>query len=314
VKGTSTSDALCLRITGEDGEATATISTRAASLRTLEVGGLALVEPTSQMTDLSGMAGAVMAPWPNRVEDAAWWYEGQRLQLPANEPELSNAIHGLLTQNDFEVRRRGIDFVQLTTEIDPQPGYPFALEVDVRYRVHRDGLNARIEVTNRSARVAPVAVGVHPYLRLGDVPLDRLHVSIDADRVWQLDQRNLPSTSREVRGTDEDPWEPHLVAAGPEHALYRRSHVVGRALVHALSANDGLAVELWAESRLPWTQLYVAPDLMTDEGPRRAVAIEPMSAPPNALRSGVDLHYLPRDGRRAWRWAIRLRQPESRIL
>ncbi len=258
------------------------------------------------------MAGAVIVPWPNRVEDGTWWHEGQRLQLPVDEPELHNAIHGLLTHSEFEVHHRGVDFVTLAAGIDPQPGYPFALEVHVGYALLRDGLSARIEVANRSRSVAPVAVGVHPYLRLGDTPIEDLRVSIDADRAWQLDARNLPGASRDVSGTQEDPRSLHQVAELPSHALYRRTRATNRGLVHTLSAGGPHVVELWADAVLPWTQWYVAPDLMTDEGPRRALAIEPMSAPPNALRTGSDLCHLPPDGRRTWRWAIRLRQPESR--
>lgn len=311
MKELQASDVVHLRHVGTEHETTATISARAAAVRSLAVDGIALVEPTAQVPDLPGMAGAVLAPWPNRVEDGTWWYDGQRLQLPVNEPELGNAIHGLLAQTDFAVHARSASSVELRTTIDPQPGYPFALEVRVGYSLHPDGLSARVDVANRGTRAAPVAVGVHPYLRLGDTPLDDLRVSIDADRAWLLDERNLPGAPRDVRGAAEDFRAPHPVDDLPAHALYRRMDAASRGLVHRLSAEDGRAVELWADPTLPWTQWYVAPDLMTDDGPRRTVAVEPMSAPPNALRSGVDLFRLPPNGSRTWRWAIRLRQPES---
>ena len=303
---------LRLRLVDADDDTVATVSTRAASLRSLEVGGVALIEPTCYAADLPGMSGAVLAPWPNRVEDATWWHEGQRLQLQVNEPDSGSAIHGLLTQTDFEVHEAGTAFVALRTDLDPQPGYPFSLEVTVRYRLGSAGLSAQIEVGNRSQRPAPVAVGVHPYLRLGEVPLGDLHVSIDADRVWPLDARNLPTTWRNVRGTDEDPRLPHRVSAAPEHVLYQRSELNQRDIVHSLSADDGRAVELRADAALLWTQWYVEPALMTDDGPRRALAIEPMSAPPNALRSGADLCHIPPAEHRTWSWSIRLRQPASR--
>lgn len=306
------STTLRLRLVDGNADILATVSTLAASLRTLEVGGVALIEPTSQVPQVPGMAGAVLVPWPNRVEDAVWWHDGQLLRLPVNEPDLGNAIHGLLTQTRFEVREHGTAAIELHVDLDPQPGYPFALEVTVGYSLRPGGLNARIEIVNRSTRPAPVAVGAHPYLRLGSVPLEDLEVTVDADRVWPLDARNLPGTPQDVRGTDRDPRLPHLVADAPSHVLYQHSRPGRGGLVHSLRAKDGRSVELRTDASLPWTQWYVAPDLMTDEGPRRALAIEPMSAPPNALRSGASLCRVPPGGRRTWGWSIGLRQPASR--
>lgn len=301
-----------LRLVTAHGGAVATVSRRAASLRTLEVGGLALVEPTSSVAGLPGMAGAVLAPWPNRVDGGTWWYAGRKLQLRVTEPELGNAIHGLLTETEFEIGTVGPGFAELRAVIEPQPGYPFLLAVVVRYRLHADGISARVEIRNRSAQRAPVAVGAHPYLRLGDEPPEALLVTIDADRRWPLDARNLPGVPRDVRGTPDDPRAPHPLASSPTHALYQRSAPARGDLVHSLRAADGRSVELHAEATLPWTQWYVAPDLMTDEGPRRALAIEPMSAPPNALRTGLGLCHLEPGETRRWNWRIRLRQPASR--
>ena len=44
---------------------------------------------------LSGR-GQVLVPWPNRLQDGCYEFDGRRHQLPLTEPELSNAIHGLV--------------------------------------------------------------------------------------------------------------------------------------------------------------------------------------------------------------------------
>ena len=37
-----------------------------------------------------------LVPWPNRVQDGTWTWEGRARQLALTEPEQHNAIHGLV--------------------------------------------------------------------------------------------------------------------------------------------------------------------------------------------------------------------------
>lgn len=46
-----------------------------------------------------------MVPWPNRINHGKWQYRGQEMQLDITEPKHDNAIHGLLVQGPYEVRR-----------------------------------------------------------------------------------------------------------------------------------------------------------------------------------------------------------------
>jgi aldose 1-epimerase len=301
-----------IELTERSGRATATVAERAASLRGLVVDGTELVEPTAHREAPPGMSGALLAPWPNRVEDATWRHEGRLLRLPVNEPELGHAIHGLLTETDFAVAETHPDRVVLVAAIAPSPGYPFALAVRVDYALAADGVDSTIELENTGAVAAPVAVGAHPYPRIGGWPADELVVALDADYEWPLDARHLPAGRRGILGTPRDVRRPHAVGAAAQHAVYERGAESGGRLVHTVAAADGRVVEVHACPELRWTQWYVEPALDTSAGPRRAVAIEPMSAPPNALRTGVGLRRLEPGERAEWSWGIRLRQPASR--
>ena len=48
----------------------------------------------------------------------------------------------------------------------------------------------------------------------------------------------------------------------------------------------GQGVELWVDERHRWLQVYTPED---SPGPRPAIAVEPMTAPADAFRSGTDL-------------------------
>ena len=47
--------------------------------------------------------GQVLIPWPNRIEDGTYEFDGERHQLPLTEPEHRNAIHGLVRGEPWTV-------------------------------------------------------------------------------------------------------------------------------------------------------------------------------------------------------------------
>src|SRR5271169_3475767 len=65
-------------------------------LRSYSVGGRELLDGYGADEMSSSGRGQVLIPWPNRLEDGSYEFNGCRYQLPLNEPEHRNAIHGLV--------------------------------------------------------------------------------------------------------------------------------------------------------------------------------------------------------------------------
>ena len=296
----------------QKGDVTAVVSARAASLRSLVVDGTELVEPTMTRLDPPGMAGAILAPWPNRVEGGRWRRGNHDLQLAVTEPELGHANHGLLARTDFALVTADLATVVLRGQIDEPPGYPFRLVVVAEYRLVDAGIEVILAVQNIGDGPAPVAFGAHPYLRVGDTPTDRLTLHLDADTAHVLDDTHIPRERFAVEGTSWELRGGRPIPEVPVHATFEHTGA-RRELVHALVAPDGRAVELRADPAFRFTQLYLADRLATDHGPRRAVAVEPMTAPPNALRTGLGMRELEPGGTLRAGFGIRLRQPLSRL-
>lgn len=295
-------------------DAFAVVSDRAAALRALRIGGIDLVEPTLGSLEPPAMSGAILAPWPNRVEGATWTYRGRQLRLAVTEPESGHAIHGLLAGTDFEaVAPDAADVLRMRSRIAGAVGYPFTVEIEVEYRLLSDGLAVGLSTRNRGDDPAPLALGAHPYLRIGHAPAESLTVQIDADAAYTLDATHIPRARFDVTGTRFDLRHGKPVAESPAHATFERTAPRGD-LVHSLTAPDGHAVELRAAPDFRWTQLYVARDFPADDGPRPAVAIEPMTAPPNGLRTGAGIRTL--QPGETWRtgFEIRLIGPRARRL
>lgn len=293
------------RLSGASG-VVATISRRAAALRGLSVAGIDLVEPTAAREPAPGLAGATLAPWPNRVEGARWTLDGAEQLLEVTEPEFGHANHGLLLDTDYEVVAEGAELLELRTIVRDRSGYPFRLEVTVRYTLEARGVRVRHAVRNLSAAAAPVAMGAHPYLRVGDEPVQGSLLRIAARTALAIDDTHIPRGTFDVHGTAWDLRDGRTVGDVVPHAAYTGLDADGGIVVHALTSPSGRRVELWAEPDFAWVQVYVAHGFESDRGATTAIAIEPMTAPPNALRSGEGLRWLEPGQRWAAQWGIRL--------
>ena len=106
--------------------------------------------------------GQVLIPWPNRVQDGQYDWDGDSYQLPLNEPPY--AIHGLVRWLPWEAVERTSARVALQCLLPPSPGYPFALRSRVDYELGDEGLTVRCIAENVGTRAAPFGAGFHPYI------------------------------------------------------------------------------------------------------------------------------------------------------
>lgn len=287
------------------GVSRATITQVAAGIRSLSVAGVQLTEPIPVDAAPPKGCGIMLVPWPNRVADAAWRLDGARQLLAVTEPKRGNAIHGLLRYAPYTLLEREEHAVTLGAAIFPQLGYPFTLETSVRHELTGDGLATTHVIVNRGDRPAPVAVGAHPYLRVGDVPGDELTVTLAASTHFEVDDRMNPVAEVPVDGTEFDLRGGRRVADLDLDHGFGGVVTVDGVVEHSLTAPDGRRVVLWGDESVRYVQLFTPRDLPTRPPGEVAVAIEPMTAPADALNSGRGLRWLAPGERWQVRWGIR---------
>lgn len=315
-----------------NGRHRALIGRRGASLLRLQDDDLDLVHPAPLDADPGLACGVTLAPWPNRVRGAHWWYQERSLQLAVTEPAAGNALHGLVAATDFTVRDRRPEQVRLTTRIEQEPGYPFLLDLQVTYTLGDGGLQVEQAVQNVGAEAAPVALGAHPYLCLGEQDVATLDVEVSARTTLLLGDDHLPLDQMSVLGTPYDLRRGSPVGQMPGHAVYTDfAGQMGIAMsdpamptgaaasapgptprnLHHLRGR-GTTLELWTEPRLRWLQVYrttrfpVPGGADGADGVVTALAVEPMTAPPDALNSGIDLEWVAPGSRWGVTWGLRL--------
>lgn len=288
-----------------NGDARAVITEVAASLRVLSIGGVDLTEPHPAETLPPFGDGTVLVPWPNRVEDGVWIHEGVAQQLDLTEPDKQNALHGLLRDRPYTVVSQSSDSITLAATVYPTRGFRFTLDTTVRYELVDDGIRVTHGVTNVGTTPAPYAVGTHPFLCIGGVPTYELTLSVAAGTRFETDARLNPIRESSVDGTEYDLRAGRLVAGLHLDDAFGEVTPIDGISHHRLTAPDGRSVELWQESDFAYVQVFTTRIFPKAHGLDTAIAVEPMTAPPNALNSGQGLRWLAPDESWSGSWGIR---------
>src|SRR5262245_56949070 len=132
--------------------------------------------------------GQVLIPWPNRLEDGVYEYDGTRHELPLNEPDRGNAIHGLVREAPWTVGERKPHRIALQHDLEPRPGYPFALSLRIEYARSEGGLSVQASATNVGEKPCPFGGGQHPYLTVGAQQVDAVVLRAPGRTVLTVDE------------------------------------------------------------------------------------------------------------------------------
>jgi aldose 1-epimerase len=226
--------------------------------------------------------GQHLFPWPNRITDGQYTFDGVDQQLYLTEPARQNAIHGLTRWANWSRVDDGSDpsTVVAGHRLHGQPGYPHQLDLRLTYH-----LTDRLTVTATAANVgrssAPYGYGAHPYLTVGRA-IDECVLEFTAtDRLEVSADRMTPTGLAPVAGTPYD---------------FRSGRLIGSTSID--NAFTGLGDGSWSvsltdpdsgarsvlTSDTPWMQLFTG-----EAVGRTALAVEPMTCPPDAFRTGQDL-------------------------
>jgi aldose 1-epimerase len=252
---------------------------------------------------LSGR-GQVLIPWPNRIDGGSYEFGGAWHQLALTEPEAGNAIHGLVRWAPWRLAAREPARVVLEHALHPQPGYPFSLALTIEYALSDGGLEVRTTATNVGREACPYGAGAHPYLKLGTAGVDPLVLRAPGRTVVESDDRGLPTGTKEVDGTDYDFQEPRQIGSTRLDNCFTdfERDDDGLARVHVLDAASGAGLVLWVDRSYGYLMLFTG-DSRPDVA-RRSLAVEPMTCPPNAFRSGEAVIRLEPGGSATGAWGI----------
>jgi aldose 1-epimerase len=282
------------------GEHQATIAEVGASLRRYTLRGVDVTWPFSEVKIAPSGCGAVLVPWPNRLRGGRFAFDGVSYQLPLTEPDKGNAIHGLAQWVRWTPLAVEPAFVTLGIDLVPQNGWPFEIRVEVTYGLQAElGLTVTAVARNTGAGRAPFGAGFHPYLSLHGQPIDDVTLRLPAAERIVTDEVQLPIGQQAVSGTPHDFRRGRrLRGIRLDDGFTRLSLVDGRGSAELRTKSGGAA--LWFDAAFRYLQVFTR-EVPGDE---TAIAIEPMTCPPDAFNSGADLIVLEPSGVWTGTWGI----------
>ena len=226
----------------------------------------------------------LLHPWANRLALERFPVEGNEVVLDSPSTPVSRdpnglPIHGLLAATSgWRVERQEAvgDGGLLAAAFDfgarPELMAAFPFAHTLRLEARLVGTTLTIVTTLRpSADVAvPVSFGYHPYFRLPGVDRPDWEVRIPVEERLVLDQRMLPTGDREDVRVEEGPLGTRT---------FDDAYIAPVDSAPFVLAGGGRRIEVAFDASYPYAQVY-APD---DDD---VIALEPMTAPTNALVGG----------------------------
>ena len=301
-------------------ESTAAISPIGASLVRFSVGDRPIVVP------MNAFDGAVLAPWPNRIDGGRFDFAGDSHQLPITEPERNTALHGLVADVEWSVVERTESTVSLEYALEPTEGYPFEFSLQVDFELAEAELRMRARALNTGSAPAPFGFGFHPWLSGGAGELvDEAQLVIPAAHWYETNERLIPTG---VRPFDDGTAVPADHVSDDSACMvckdFRALRLIGGTVLDDAFGQPRRGDDGWSRARLKGTDLRevvvgMGPgfrtwqactgDGLAEDLARRAIAIEPMTCPPNAFaagEAGVDFDVVAPGDELVVEWSIAL--------
>jgi aldose 1-epimerase len=290
-----------------NGEQRASIVEVGGGIREYSVAGRNVLDPYPLEAICDGAHGTPLIPWPNRLADGRYSFDGVDYQVALTEPTKHNAIHGFLRWRAWQATEQAADRIVMGTRLYPLDGYPFTLDISVAYELTDAGLTVSSTAVNIGERACPYAAGQHPYLSPGSGLIDDCTLEVPAaTRIVTDPQRQLPTGREPVQGTQFDFRTARSI--GNERLDFAFTDLTRDAHGHAvtrLSAPDGKCAELWVDEHYPIVEIYTG-DTLAPSRRRRGLGVEPMTCPPNGFQTGDGLIRLQPEEALTTRWGVRL--------
>ena len=222
----------------------------------------------------------ILFPYPNRLEDGRYEWQGRQYQFPINEKERNNQLHGFLYNQPFEVDAidNGLDeaTIKLKHHYDGHLAhYPFPFKFSVSYTFSQNTVKVNFEVKNSGSSALPFGIGWHPYFRLkkdGDYAF-----KAPALEKYGLNERSIPTGQK-------------IPTAGDLEIHYQSLDDVFRIVneerqYHLIEQTSDLQLTFMCDAGFNFLQLFT-PHPGT-------VAVEPMTCLINAFNNKEGLSVLP---------------------
>jgi aldose 1-epimerase len=235
-----------------------------------------------------GGQGDVLIPFPGRIGNGRYSFDGKAFQLECNDKEGPNAIHGFVRSLPWQILESRPNLVTCEVRLDATTyadrGYPFSLQILVTYELDGQGIHCRFSVSNVGHTPAPVGVGFHPYFTVGTSIIDEAEAQIPGTGFLEFNERLVPTGT--IYPVQDTPWDYRrfrpIAQQRFNHCyvnLERDAEGIATAALRHVPSNRTITITM--DAAFSAVVVYTG-DAIAD-APRVALAIEPMTCASDAF-------------------------------
>jgi aldose 1-epimerase len=241
----------------------------------------------------------ILFPFPNRIRDGKFSWQGKSYSLPINDPAKKNAIHGFAHTHPWRVVDQGANAgsAWVTGEFHGSVDapeivalWPADYRLRVTYRLFDHVLRVEADADNPDTKPLPFGVGYHPYFALAPFGGPQAFITVGAAKIWELTD-NLPT------GQLLDPDERRELRHGQSYSALQLDDVMTNLFTFAYDQNDnlGMTAVIQHPSGKGMLTLWTSEDfrdLVVFTPPHReAICVEPYTCTTDAINlspRGID--------------------------
>lgn len=265
-----------------------------ALLLSATFGGVNVIEGYTKEEELEHLKwgkSLVLYPFPNRLKDGKYTFEGKDYQFPINNVSTGNAIHGLGRGKIYEVTSvitaKSYASITCTYYYEGQDeSYPFPFRFDIEFFMG-DGNNMEISMRFQNAGEGnlPVGLGWHPYFALAE-KVDEVSIQVSDIQMIEIDERMLPTGIK--RSYHEFDILKKIDNTSLDNGFFINPNVNSFGIT--LQSEKG-TLRYWQETgedKYNFVQIFTPPH-------RTSIALEPMTCNIDAFNNGDGLKILAPD-------------------
>jgi aldose 1-epimerase len=229
----------------------------------------------------------LLFPFPNRLRDGKYSWEGKTYSFDINNKATGNAIHGFSKNVPMRVTNIIMEsYASLTcTYIYDgwHEGFPFPFDFNITYEMDdNSGLEVTMQVTNLHSESIPWGMGWHPYFDIADT-VDEVSMLLPKCQKIEIDDRMLPTN---VLVDFQDFKAVRKIGDYTLDNGFKLMEKEEKASVYLES--DKYRLEYWQETgndKWNFLQIFTPPH-------RQSIALEPMTCNIDAFNNGNGLKKL----------------------
>jgi aldose 1-epimerase len=140
-----------------------------------------------------GMASFPLLPYCNRIRDARFTFDGERIDLSNDGNLFPHALHGNAWRRPWRLgaKEEAAATLHFRHEPSTEPAHhwPFAFEASQEIRLDASALHVTMTLRNLSDKPMPFGIGHHPYFPRTEATF--VHAQVDA--MWHATPDPLPT-------------------------------------------------------------------------------------------------------------------------